>query len=650
MKEFDLFDDTDDATLESLSQDFPVLTDEEKERIYAMSERKYNIDTENKTDDIFDNEEEVKGVERYRRPKMRTASIAAAAVLLIGAGSFGGYNIAQHLKNGEDGDDRNVPTTAAVNMTQSQTEAPEDPTIAEYRRTAEELLAEYNDFLIPFNTKEIPRYNHPDFNELSEEEINKLSPEEFEAYSAEAQKVFSEADAEYSTHCDSMWFDLGTGDPYDHVNYKLLSSWSYTYYDTGMKFSNTDEVTEKALSFMSQSCIDKMFPNLIGEDLTDYEPDRIYRQDTEKYPDFGTYAMCNGKLYCSCSYDFIDDMIISASYYFFDRKDEPVVITDITDNSFTACVKYDFTSVPNKYDMTMKVVKNGGNWIIDDIEPTGPETDEQKLDIIDKMMNSCDHYDNISAKTASFYKTLDYDKTGDAIYSLHFESLYSDNRTPKEYSFGYYSDYYSGEETLESMSDFAKKAFSPDHDRESESYCDGTNYYYWHNPIDLDGDDSNGNEYSWYDWNNYVPHDGDAEKYGSFNDLRIAYDHRLLYNSSTFRPMLCPNGRNLIIDYLYDFSKWDITGDTVFEGVDCYIIKYYLPSYLYREDDEIYGISSFTAYVSKETGIPMTTIFYDSDGNTKKLEILYDVKFNGDADPVPEKDMNTVGLDKFIYK
>ena len=114
--------------------------------------------------------------------------------------------------------------------------------------------------------------------------------------------------------------------------------------------------------------------------------------------------------------------------------------------------------------------------------------------------------------------------------------------------------------------------------------------------------------------------------------------------------MICPNGRSMVINYLYDFSAWNITGETVFEGVDCYIIEFYMPSYMYEEGDEIYGITFFSAYVSKETGIPMATLYYGSDADVQSMEILYDVKFNGDAEPVPDVDMNAVGLEKFNYK
>ena len=54
MKDNDLLFDLDDEAIEKLAQEFPVLTDEEKERIYAMSERKYNNDTDMNTDEKFE--------------------------------------------------------------------------------------------------------------------------------------------------------------------------------------------------------------------------------------------------------------------------------------------------------------------------------------------------------------------------------------------------------------------------------------------------------------------------------------------------------------------------------------------------------------------------------------------------------------------
>lgn len=93
----------------------------------------------------------------------------------------------------------------------------------------------------------------------------------------------------------------------------------------------------KALSFMSQSLIDKQFPKLIGEELTDYEPNRYYDQSKDMCPDLGTYAMYNGRLYCVTLGTYANESSqIDSTYKFYNCKNEPAEIYDITDDSFTA--------------------------------------------------------------------------------------------------------------------------------------------------------------------------------------------------------------------------------------------------------------------------------------------------------------------------
>lgn len=644
MKENDLFINIDDETVDELAQDFPILTDEEKERMYTMSERKYNITDSTNTD--FNTETEVSGVERYKRPKWRTASIAASLALLIGAGSFGGYNISKQLKNG-DNDVPDGPTTSSEDMSQALTETAEDPRTEEYRQTAESLLAEYEDFLEPFDYDIMPKYPDEDMNI---EEINKMSEEEYTAYLDKIDKERQRIDEEAGQSFDCLYYELGNGDPLDYPNYTFLGCWQYQRYEIGMKFINTDEVMDKALSFMSQSLIDKQFPKLIGEELTNYESNRTYRQDIEQCPDFGTYAMLNGKLYCNAldRYAF-NSQKIPSSYRFYNCQNEPIVITDIEDSSFTATVKYEFTNVPNKYDMSMKVVNRDGKWIIDDIEPTGPELDAQKLDIVDKMMNSVKLYDKISAKNAHFEKIPENSSDMEMDYSVSYLILCADNRAAKSYDFGYYGDGYNGSDDITSMTEYAKKNIDPEHEKESEDYCDGEKRYYWHNPIDLDGDESNGKEYEWYDWNNYFYRDSNADKYKGFEAIRLNSTHDVSYDSSIYKNALCPDGIGLVTKYLCDFSTWNITGEINFEGIDCYIIEGKRPEREYEEYDE-YGKYKYMLYIDKETGIPMLDISYLENGDIDSIDMYYDVKLNDKAEPVPEIDMNQYDLSRFNYK
>lgn len=152
MKKKNVFENTENMILDKMSQEFPVLTDEEKERIFAMSERKYNIsknneDVNNKFEDFdTDTNNEVKGVEQYSQPMWyRIISVAAAAVLTFGgvAGSM------MLMKHGS----RNIPTTEVEETTSAEYTAPTEPPtedISEYMTAARDLtdkLAYYEKIL-----------------------------------------------------------------------------------------------------------------------------------------------------------------------------------------------------------------------------------------------------------------------------------------------------------------------------------------------------------------------------------------------------------------------------------------------------------------------------------------------------------------------
>ena len=112
MKIDDVFNDIDNETAEKLADDYPVLNDDEKERLYAMSKRKYN------TEEMPEmNLNEVSGVEKYSRPKWyKGLSIAAAAVLVFAG--IGG-SMAVISRNGH------APSTDVVSeaTTEAATEA-----------------------------------------------------------------------------------------------------------------------------------------------------------------------------------------------------------------------------------------------------------------------------------------------------------------------------------------------------------------------------------------------------------------------------------------------------------------------------------------------------------------------------------------------
>ena len=82
------FDNPDDALIDRITEEYPILDTDEKERLYAMSKKKYdNTQTENTN--VYTEE---MGVERYRKSfAARFAGVAAAVLavtVVIGGGAM----------------------------------------------------------------------------------------------------------------------------------------------------------------------------------------------------------------------------------------------------------------------------------------------------------------------------------------------------------------------------------------------------------------------------------------------------------------------------------------------------------------------------------------------------------------------------------
>ena len=128
----DLFNDIDNNTAYRLSEEYPVLKDDRKERLYAMSKRKYDMN------DVFgDKLNDVSGVEKYRRPKWyKSASIAAAAVLLVG-GIGGSMAFISRNSNSPSAEVEEIVPETTEALTEEVTEA-----VTEEQTDAEEIDAD----------------------------------------------------------------------------------------------------------------------------------------------------------------------------------------------------------------------------------------------------------------------------------------------------------------------------------------------------------------------------------------------------------------------------------------------------------------------------------------------------------------------------
>jgi len=119
MREFDIFKNTDDMTVEAIANEFPVLTAEERERMFAMSERKFNITEKRFPQGEMNNNDDydidVDGVEEYDRPAWLRYLSTAAALMLLGAGLAFGHNLLKRRPT--QGPDIDTPPVVATEIT-----------------------------------------------------------------------------------------------------------------------------------------------------------------------------------------------------------------------------------------------------------------------------------------------------------------------------------------------------------------------------------------------------------------------------------------------------------------------------------------------------------------------------------------------------
>ncbi len=140
MRTDDVFNDIDSRTADRLAKEYPVLRDEQKERLYAMSKRKFDIKIDNSSIDVS-------GVEKYRRPKWyKGVSVAAAALLLVSGIGGSMYYIS---RSGWSASTQIVGTLAETTevtteaLTEEQTEAEE----ADADAIAKGLIDDYREFM-----------------------------------------------------------------------------------------------------------------------------------------------------------------------------------------------------------------------------------------------------------------------------------------------------------------------------------------------------------------------------------------------------------------------------------------------------------------------------------------------------------------------
>lgn len=94
---FDILGNKGQDIIERIAAEFPPRDDAEKEKVFIMSERKFNDKVNSSTGEY---ESTVSGVEVYRRPVWKKVLGAAAAVVLAVGCTAGGIKAVKHFRNG----------------------------------------------------------------------------------------------------------------------------------------------------------------------------------------------------------------------------------------------------------------------------------------------------------------------------------------------------------------------------------------------------------------------------------------------------------------------------------------------------------------------------------------------------------------------
>lgn len=120
---FDALDNTEQGVIDRIAAEFPPQDNKEKERIFNMSERKFNDKIKNISNA---DEQSVSGVEIYRKPKwQKFVSIAAALTIFAGSITGGAFAL-RHLKGTNNisagSTDKNNAATDVENSTETPTE------------------------------------------------------------------------------------------------------------------------------------------------------------------------------------------------------------------------------------------------------------------------------------------------------------------------------------------------------------------------------------------------------------------------------------------------------------------------------------------------------------------------------------------------
>lgn len=336
------FDNIDEKTIDRITEKYPPLSSDDKERLYAMSKNKYNSEKKENKNDYS----EVMGVERYRKPVWQKVISAVAAAVVVLGGIGGGAALIR----------RNNDTDILKN---------ESSQLAEIEDIAQQLTDDFFDLKniissrgAAYDENDILTYKIGIFDEnvenpdIHDRTFYRVTDERFKCsqdiYDAlkniTSSKYFPE---ERYENAIITWEII-----YDYVNEKTVYPKLFDNLGTDVSmFENGSEVGREYF-FDAEG-------NYLEEYSIDFEDDINWEVPHSIW--FADYVEYNGSLYVLTPDCFLNPVGVVYDY------NEKIEITDVTNDSFTVIRYADISHNENIIKRAeFKFILENDQWCIDD--------------------------------------------------------------------------------------------------------------------------------------------------------------------------------------------------------------------------------------------------------------------------------------------
>lgn len=336
------FDNIDEKTIDRITEKYPPLSSDDKERLYAMSEKKYNRAKNENTKNYI----EVSGVERYRKPVWQKVISAVAAAVVVLGGIGGGAALIRRNNDADIMKNESSQLAEIEDVAQQLTDEFFDlKNIISSRGAAydENDILTYKIGIFDENV-ENPDIHDRTFYRVTDERF-KCSQDIYDALkNITSSKYFPE---ERYENAIITWEII-----YDYVSDETV--YPKLFYNLGTDVSMFENGSEVGREYFFDA-----EGNYLEEYSIDFEDDINWEVPHSIW--FADYVEYNGSLYVLTPDYFLNPVGVVYDY------NEKIEITDVTNDSFTVIRYADISHNENIIKRAeFKFILENDQWCIDD--------------------------------------------------------------------------------------------------------------------------------------------------------------------------------------------------------------------------------------------------------------------------------------------